>query len=165
MKKEVVLLGLFVILISSFVSASYISGDIYIYEDGRTKFKVNSDTDIEVEGLEFDLVNNKLIGITEMLVSKSAGIWKFELDFGNYKNILLDVYLPKNLESILSIEGNDNIIDFDDETIGIIDSGDLYFQVEYKLKSKIDFSWIYYILIIMLLISVIYLFFKKKGWL
>ena len=145
----------------NFVSASYFIGDIYVYADVEARFDVNTDVSVDMEGLVFE--GNDLKGRTRMLTQMSAGVWTFELDFGSYDNILVDVHLPSSLYSITFIEGVDNILDLDSREISLVDSGKLDFEVSYQLKKGKDSSWLYFVIIALLLAFVIYLFFKRKG--
>lgn len=151
---------IFILLLGS-VSAQYISGDIYIRDNGDASFSLETDVDLNLEGISFE--NGRLGGITSDLTNKQGGVWKVDLDFGSYETLLLDIHLPSSLEKIDSIEGVNNIIDFDGKVISLIGSNeDLFFNVEYELGSEADFGWIYLFLIIILITIVFYLFFKNS---
>jgi uncharacterized membrane protein len=150
----------------NFVSASYITGDIFIYPDGKTRFSINSDVNPNIKDLIFIPENNRLTGETYILTSKSREMWAFFLNISNYDTILVDIHLPDNLYSIESIQGVDNTINMDDRVISLIDSGKLQFSVEYKLKSSDDHSWIAYLVILLLIMLVVYLVYiilKRKS--
>ena len=61
------------------VNAAYISGDIYVYDDGEVRFDVDSDVELSVEGLEFDGSGERISGRTEMLTRMEAGVWTFQI--------------------------------------------------------------------------------------
>ena len=82
-------LMVFCILLISSVSASYITGHIYIKESGKTVFLVNTDVDPEIPGLTFE--NNRLTGETFELTSMQSGIWTFEMDFEYYETFICQV--------------------------------------------------------------------------
>ena len=158
MRKTLLFLALSVLLLNT-VSASYIAGDIYIYDNGAVRFNVESDIPLELEGVSFD--NEIMRGTTDMLTSKSGGIWTFELNFEEYDTILLDVHLPKNLDTITSINGVDSAIDIENKIISLIDSGDLTFSASYKLKDTTSYGWIFWPLVLILII-IIFLVFKQS---
>jgi cbb3-type cytochrome oxidase subunit 3 len=155
-------LGVLLILLicANFVSASYFTGDINVYTNGEARFDVSTDIEVIIEGLVFE--GGKLTGRTQMLTQMGEGLWTFELDFGRYDNIFVDVHLPRSLYSITEIKGVDSIIDLDNKEISLVDSGTLDFEVSYKLKNGTDYSWLYFIIILLLLVLVVYLIFKKK---
>lgn len=162
--KRVILLITMIMLIAGIASASYISGDVYISENGEARFSVESDREISVSGLSFE--NNKTEGYTEELVRKENGVWIFALNLGDYQNIVLDIHLPKNLDSVKSIQGVDNIIDFDDRIISLVDSDKkLEFEVAYTLKKGQDYSLFLGVIIAVLAALAVYLtvkILKKK---
>ncbi len=160
MKKAAIFLCMIISLfLLTHASASSISGDIYIYEDGFARFDIETTTPIELEGLSFN--NNKITGKTSSLTSKRGESWTFSLNVGEYENIFIDIHLPSNLDSITSISGVDNIIDIDKKTITLVDSGALDFIISYKLKEVTDYSWLIWIFIILVILIVI--FFYKKS--
>lgn len=150
------------LFLSTNVSASYISGNIKIYENGLATFNVETDTPVNIEGLTF--TNNKLSGTTNVLTKKEGNIWTFALNFPSYENILLDIELPKSVEVITNISGVQNAINPDNKIISIADSGKLNFSVSYKIKQTTDYSWIIWItiIIVIVLVIIIYYRFKKK---
>jgi uncharacterized membrane protein len=152
------ILLLIIILISN-VSATYISGDIFIYENGVTRFNLETDVPLDIEGLTF--VNNKITGTTELLSNKQAGVWTFSINFGKYDNILLDINLPANLDSITSISGIKNAIDIENKIITLIGPGTLDFTLSYKLKETKDYSLFIWILILLVILT-IYVLLKKS---
>jgi uncharacterized membrane protein len=152
----------FIALILAFTnlaSASYISGDIYLYETGRARFDVETDVPLNFEGLNFQ--DNRITGTTNELTIKRGNVWTFELNSGNYSNILVDIHLPKNLDSITSIQGSENIIDIENKILSIIDSGKLQFQVSYKLKESTSYTWLLWPAILIAII-IIYTIIKKS---
>lgn len=150
MVERIMALVFMVVVFSSLASAAYTSGDIHIYENGETRFDVESDVALDITGLSFN--NEQIKGTTDILTSKSGSVWTFSLDFGEYDTILLDIHLPKNLDSITSIEGVDNIIDIENKVITLIDSGKLDFSVSYKLKNSSNYSWIAWPAILLILL-------------
>ncbi|MFA4953262.1 MAG: winged helix-turn-helix transcriptional regulator [Candidatus Pacearchaeota archaeon] len=167
MKKSLLFISfiLFVFLIQ-FVSASYISGDIYISKTGEVSFDAQSDIDIGVLGINFN--NNVLNGETEYLTMKENGVWTFYLNGSNYNNILLDIHLPKELESIKSVDSEiDNVIYIDNHIIILIDKNkNLDFSVKYELRKINDNSFIYFWLffcLIFLVIAYLIFIFLNRG--
>jgi uncharacterized membrane protein len=166
MGKKISLVFILLVLVNiTFVSASYISGDIYISETGEARFSAQSDENPEIQGLSY--LDNKLTGETSMLTRKQGDLWTFSLNSGQYENILVDVHLPRNLKSIISVAGVESAIDIQTKTISLIDSGKFEFSVSYKLNKREDYSWIIYSVIVVLLVLVVYFVIKnlrkKKG--
>jgi len=149
------------VILLNLVSATYISGGIYLYANGEATFDVSSDFPINIQGLTFE--NNKITGTTSQLISLQEGIWTFELNLEEYDDIFLDIYLPKNLDSINSIQGSDSIIDFENKVITIIDSGKLDFKVSYTLKETHDYSFIFWIILIIFIILIFFIYKKIKS--
>lgn len=149
-----------VITLFNFVSASYISGDIHVYENGEASLNIETDIEMSLAGLEF--ANNRLRGTTEMLTKKERGIWTFFLNWQDYDTILIDIHLPKNLYSIESIKGIDNAIDIDNKIVSLIDEGNLDFEISYKLKRTTDSSWFFFIVILIIATLTLYLIMKKR---
>lgn len=149
-----------IIFLINSVSASYISGEISINEIGQARFDVETDLPINISGLNFQ--NSRITGKTDILIEKQAGIWTLTLDLENYDNILLDIKLPKNLETITTIEGKDNIIDIDNKIITIIDSGKLDFSVSYKLKETTNYSFVIWLAVFLIIVLVLILYFKHR---
>jgi hypothetical protein len=137
-------------------SASYITGDIFIQETGATTFDIETDIPLEIEGLNFN--DDTIIGSTEIFTIKEKGAWTFSLDLGEYETMLLDIHLPKNLDSIVSIQGVDNIIDIDSRVITLIDSGKLDFTISYSTKETQSFVWIAWPIIFIIIITGYFLF-------
>jgi len=158
--RKTILIPVITILLLGITSASYISGDIYIYENGQTKFNVETDISLDIPDLIFS--NNELTGRTDFLTSKSGRTWTFSINQNTYDTILLDIHLPSNLNSITSIQGNTNIIDVSDETITIIDSGELNFEISYELEESANIGWLIWPLIIILLIVGFFIYNKKR---
>jgi len=154
-------LFLLLILLMGDVSAQYIVGDIYITENGRVIFSVDTDVDLDLKGLNFD--GEKIRGETRLLANMNQGIWSFDLDFGYYETILLDIHLPKNIERVNSIEGVTSIVDFNERIISLIDEDkNLSFRVEYEVSQDSSSTFLYVVFIIILSLLVIFLFFKSK---
>jgi uncharacterized membrane protein len=149
-----------VILTLQLASATYISGDITIKENGAAIF--NLETDIPISNPDLTFQNEQITGTTEFYSSKQAGIWTFHINFGNYDNILLDIKLPKNLDAITSIEGTSNLIDFSSKTITLADSGELNFNVSYKLKETTDLSFLFWIFLIIILIILFVIYTSRR---
>lgn len=145
------------------ISASYISGDIYIRGNGDVSFFVESDTLLNFSGLTYD--ENKVRGITSILTDKEGGKWIFGLDLDSYDTILLDIHLPESLKAIHSIDSEIvYAIDTDAKTINLIDSNKaLVFSVEYSTSPVHDFSWVYFLVILVICVGGVYAFFRWKG--
>ena len=154
---------IFVFLLSG-VSANYIYGDIYIENDGIAVFSVNTDVELDFDGLSFD--GERLDGETNELISLEKGVWSFILDLGYYETILLDIHLPDNIDQINSIESVEYLMGFRQKTISLIDQDkDLYVDMDYELNSSPNNTFFYFILIILLLVVLFYAFVqlsKKK---
>ena len=164
MKKVGGVIILFGVFLLNFVSAQYISGDIYLYSTGEARFSVDTDVNIDEEGLHFDSEEQRLTGTTEMFMSKQKGIWTFLLNLDSYETIFLDIHFPKSLNLITELDGVDYIFDMDGKTLSLIDyDEELVFKVSYKLNSEIDFSWLFFLIIILLLIIIAYLVIKRKS--
>ncbi len=148
MKLIALLIG--VLISFPLASAGYINGDIYVSENGKASFNVESDINLNVNGLVYE--NEKITGQTSILTSKEGEIWTFELDYGEYDNILLEVHFPKSLKAIQSIEGIDRILDTGEKTVTLVDSNTrLDFLIKYKLGDSSDYSWIYFIIFMLVL--------------
>lgn len=160
--KKLILVLVFIFLLGN-ASAQYIYGDIYITEEGKATFLVNTDINLELEGLTFE--SNKLTGETNELVSMERGVWSFMLNFGYYETILLDIHLPKNIEKINLVEGADYFIGFDQKTLNIIDNNkDLYFYIEYEIGSEKGYVFLYFLgfLVVLFLVVVLFIKFNKR---
>ena len=162
MKLIVVLAALLVLF--PLTSASYINGDIYVSENGVVSFNVESDVELNVNGLAYE--NEMIKGQTSMLTSKQGDVWTFALDFGKYDNMLLEVHFPKSLKAIQSIEGIDRILDTSEKTVTLVDSNkELDFSINYKLGDSNNYGWIYFIIFVLVFLGVgFYAFniYKKK---
>ncbi len=157
MKKTIFSFIAFLLLISS-TSATFITGDIHINEIGETIFKVETDTPLNISGLNFK--DEKLTGKTNSLTSKERDIWTFSLNQNNYDSIFLNIHLPSNLNSLLAINGNKNLIDIDAKTITIIDKDELAFSTSYTLNERKNYAWLVW-LILFLLAAIVYFTIKK----
>lgn len=156
MDKKLLILTL--ALIIPLASASYISGDIEILTDGRAVFNVETDTQLDIPELQYN--ENKLTGTTNSLTIKEGEIWTLNLNFPEYDEIFLEIKLPKNLEEITQIRGNNNIIDLEKKLIIVIDTGKLDFSVKYSLGNYVSYSFLLWPLIAILII-IGFLFYKK----
>lgn len=151
-----------IILLSKTISATFISGDIYINEIGEARFNLESNIPLNIEGLTFE--NDKITGKTNTLTKKEGDIWTLMLVLPMYDNILVDIKLPTNLKELTKISGNENSIDFDNKVISIIDSGKFNFAVSYKLGEKNDYSWLLWsgLLLLVAVTLVVYFRIKRK---
>lgn len=160
MKKRGFLIILFaIVLFLNKVSASYISGDIYISETGSSRFNLKSDAPLNLSNLEFQ--NNKIVGETPSLTSKTKEIWTFELFLPKYNSAFIDIHLPPSLKSIIKIEGKDYLLDINKRIITLLNS-DSNFKISYTLEEVASYSWIIYLIILILLISG-YIIYKRYG--
>ncbi|MFH1802222.1 MAG: hypothetical protein ABH864_02100 [archaeon] len=131
------------------VSASYLTGDIYLKDNGEARFKVETDIETEISGLTFQ--NNQLTGTTNQILALKGGVWSLNISMNEYDDIYLNVHLPNNLISIRSIEGSDSIIDIEEKVVTIADSGKLDFAISYRLKERKNYSWAYWLAAILIL--------------
>jgi len=141
------------------VSATYISGDLFLYENGEVRFEVETDIPVQVPGLTFS--ENKLTGTTFELLTFQSGSWNLDLSLEEYDDIFLNIRLPRGLEAITSIEGPDNIINFENRIITIIDSGKLDFTISYKLKEVQSFLWLFWP-VLFIVIAIAYFIIRKR---
>ncbi len=143
------------------ISAQYITGDIYIDEQGKADFYIDSDFDLNLNGVNF--FDNKLRGESDFLTIKNKDIWTFNLDFGNYETILLDIHFPKNLESINSVQGVESVINLEDKTISLIGENErLYFKVDYRLSDKKNYDFVYVFMAVLIIICILFFYFLKS---
>ena len=149
-----------VLLLTNLASAAYITGDIFVNEIGQARFDIESDIALDIEGLSLN--ENKITGRTDSLTNKAGNTWTFSLALDEYDDILLDIHLPKNLQSVLSISGPDSILDIDNKIITIVDSGGLDFQVSYKIKETTDYSFIIWLGIILIIVVAFFIYYKFK---
>lgn len=132
-------------LTSVSASASYIQGKIYVSDTGKVIFDLEADPfDNNFEGVSF--VDGKVRGASDSLTSKSGGIWEISFDFGEYDNILVDIYFPAGLERIVSISGTGSSINLRERSISIYDSGRMNLSAKYLVKESRSYSWVYWIL-------------------
>lgn len=131
-------------------SATYITGDIYLDENGNSRFDLETDIPIQIQDLTYQ--ENALTGTTNQLLSLRGGIWTLELSLEEYDDIFIDIHLPNNLISILSVEGSDSIIDIEEKIVTLADSGKLEFKMSYELKEKRNYSWIYWLAAIAIIV-------------
>lgn len=158
--KSKIFTTIILLLLIPIISASYISGDIYLNADGSARFKIETDTPLNNQDLT--LYNEQIKGTTELFTTKQSGIWKFTLPQTNYNNIFIDIHLPQELQSIIEITGNENIIDFEKRIITIIDSDQLDFSVSYKLSNQRDLSFIPWLILLSILTIFFAIFYKYK---
>lgn len=147
------LLALFLL---SNVSASYITGNIYLDEKGGARFDVETDVEIFLEGVSFQ--NNRLTGTTNQLLMLRGGVWTFDLSSVEYDDIFLEIHLPKNLAAIKSISGSDSIINIEEKIITIADSGKLRINLSYILQEKKNYYWVYWLMSIIVLLIVFFIY-------
>lgn len=149
-------------LITGFVSANYISGDIYINGEGKASFYVETDTDISIDGLEFS--GNELRGNTDLLTFKDKDVWGFNLDLAEYETILLDIHLPKNVDKVFSTSGVDNLFDIEEKIVSLIDNNKkLNFEVRYSTKDDFSYGFLFWIFGFSIAIFLLIFYFYKKG--
>lgn len=148
------------IFLTSCANASYISGDLEVFPDGRVIFNAETDVAVELEGLVFD--GESLIGTTNLLTSKEGDIWTLNLDFPEYDEIFLQIKFPRNLEEIVGIEGREHIIDLDDKVVVIIDSGKLDFTARYTLGNYFSYSFIVWFFIILIIVAGFWLYTRAR---
>ncbi|MFH1290526.1 MAG: hypothetical protein ABIH92_03900 [Nanoarchaeota archaeon] len=158
--RTVIFLACFIFSLN-LVSATYLSGDIFIYQNGEVRFDVESDVPIEISGLNFE--NGKITGLTGQLTSFQGGVWTFQLDLGEYDDIFLNINLPRGLDSITEIEGSNHLIDIQKRIITIADSGTLNFKTSYRLGEAKDNSWIFWTILILLIISASFIY-RRIKW-
>jgi len=162
MNSKILFYSLTILFLINPVSAHYISGDIYIDESGQARFYLDTNKNLNIQGLTFE--TNRLIGVTERFTSKQNGIWKFNLNITElYDSILIDIHLPKNLDSIISLDGTDRILDIDNKVISLIDGNkNLDFSVNYKTEEKPDYFLVLFLLVILTIVILIYFLAKRK---
>jgi len=143
-------------------SASYIQGKMYVSDNGKVLFDLEADHfDNVFEGVEF--VNGKIRGETEVLTSKSAGVWEIAFDFGEYDNILVDIYFPSGLERIVSISGARSSINLRERSISVYDSGRMNLSAKYLLSETGNYDWVYWILGFVVLAGIYFGYKKIKS--
>jgi uncharacterized membrane protein len=152
------LLAILIVLSLNTASATYISGDIFIYENGNAKFDIETDQPINLEDLVYN--DNKLTGITSQLTNKKGDVWTFSIDLKQYENVLIDIHLPKNLNTITTIQGEGKIIDTENKIITIISQQE-EFKVSYNLKNSTNYSWLIWPVLLIILITS-YITYKKS---
>ncbi len=165
MRKLFLFFVVLLVLVGS-VSANYITGDIFIRENGDASFNAKSDvSNLDIGGLSFSY-SGDIGGTTSELTSKEGSVWSFNLDLGYYDTILLDIHLPKNVESVVSLEGVDNYFDVKNKIVSLIgNEEELYFSVSYETGESVSYFWVYFILLLVFLVLVYFLYFfitKKK---
>ncbi|PIN91085.1 hypothetical protein COU57_02015 [Candidatus Pacearchaeota archaeon CG10_big_fil_rev_8_21_14_0_10_32_14] len=154
MKKGVFLIVLLVLIQN--VSASYISGDIYLYNDGLSKIDVKSDVPLNIKGIIFIPETQTLKGETSSLIDKNDWIWSFSLNGETYDSIFLDIHLPSSTNRIYSIEGNDHIVDFDKKTISLINEDrKLDFNIKYETERENNYFPVYLVIIFLLVLLIV----------
>lgn len=153
MKKLAIFVLVFMFL--PVISSNYITGDIYVNEQGKATFYVETDKDVNIQGITFS--GGVLRGATDFLTSKSGDTWTFLLNSSGYEIILLDIHLPKNTYSVFSLLGVDSLFDVDEKIITLIgDDESLIFEVSYKIEDK-NFYW--FVLWILMVIAGFILFY------
>ncbi len=160
-----IIFGIFAFLMfSGIASASYVQGEVDVLSNGDVRFNLKSDKDLSIYGLE-KLAENVYVGESGKFTSKSGEIWSLNLDFGEFDDIFVDVNFPSNLERIVSLEGNEAVINFEDESVNIIDSGDFNFKASYILGEDQSYVWFYLVLFVIILVLsyFIWKFSKKRN--
>ena len=153
-------LVLTMIILTAQVSATYLNGKIKIDDRGVAYFEVETDIPILADGLSFE--NNKLTGKTNSLTAKINSVWTFSLHGQNYENIFLDIKLPGSTSSITSLSGNQFLLDTKENTLTLLDSGELNFQVSYTLAETFNYTPLIFVAIIAILAVVFYIVYKIK---
>lgn len=146
------------IILISLSSATYLTGEIYLDDEGNAEFEIETDIQTNIEGLTFQ--NNKLIGTTNQLLTLQGGVWTFELSSEEYEDIFVNIHLPNNLASIRTVEGSDTIIDIENKIVTVADSGKLELILSYRLKEKTDYAWLFWITAIAI-ISIGFITYRK----
>ncbi|MBI5803653.1 hypothetical protein HY450_00245 [Candidatus Pacearchaeota archaeon] len=159
MKKEFLTILTFVFILQ-FASASYLSGDIMLYENGESRFDIETDTPLNIEGLSYS--NEKLTGRTSALTTKEGKVWTFTLNLENYDNILLDVNLPANLKTITSINNEEAILDTQEKKISLINPTEKFLSISYTLEERTDYTFVFWIILIFIILIIFYIYMRKK---
>lgn len=152
------------IILAVQVSAAYLSGEIKIDDRGFAIFNIETDIPLAADELLFE--KNKLTGKTDSFTTKINSIWTFSLRGQNYDDIFLDIKLPSSTNSITSLSGNQFLLDTKENTITILDSGELDFSVSYTLAETFNYALIIFLAPIAVLAAgfyIIYKFKKKKD--
>ena len=159
--KKLILMMVLVFFISG-ASASYIYGDIYLDENGVASFAVDTDVDLDLEGISFS--EDHLSGETNELISLERGVWSFLLNGDYYDTILIDIHLPGDVDKVISVEGVNFLMGFSQKTINIIDHDKILdFEITYELESSSGRGFVYFLMgIILIGVVVLYVVKSKK---
>ena len=158
--KKMVLMLVLVFFISG-ASASYIYGDIYLDENGIATFSVDTDVNLDLEGVVFN--ENHLSGETNELISLEKGIWSFLLNGDYYETILIDIHLPGDIDKVISVEGVNFLMGFSQKTINLIDHDKILdFEITYELESSSGRGFVYFLMGIIFIGIVMWYVVKSK---
>ena len=149
-----------VLLFSQFTTAEYISGEIRLDENGFATFNIQTDVEIQTDQLEFK--NERLTGRTDSFTEKRNSIWTFSFEGATYDDIFIDIKLPSATRKITLIQGNRYLLDTEENILTLIDSGELNFKVSYMTGERTNYSFVYYLIGIIILILVFFIFYKIK---
>lgn len=163
MIKKILILFIFLFYFFNFVSASHISGEIFVKENGVVSFDLETDVNLSLEGVEYK--DGKFIGNTDLFTNFEKGEWNVYFDFGYFDTILVDIYFPEN-SIILGLSDNlESYLDFQEKSISVIDSKkDFSLLIKYKLREVKNYFWIYNIFLILILLVVFYFIMKFIFW-
>lgn len=154
---------LLLVFFISGASASYIYGDIYLDENGLARFAVDTDVNLDIEGLSFN--EDHLSGETNELISLESGVWSFFLNETYYDTILVDIHLPGDIDNVLSVEGVGFLMGFSQKTISLIDHDKNFIvEIKYELESSTGTAFFYFLIGAVLIALLVFssLSFKKK---
>ena len=118
--------------------------DDYVGEDNPVRVVDVFVDELDLGGLTFN--ENRITGETKELVSLENGVWSFLLDLGYYDTILVDVHLSENMQNLLSLEGVNFFIGFDEKTISFIDGEiEFFILMEYELDYTPSYGFLYFL--------------------
>ena len=144
------------------ISSDSVIGEIHIQEDGTPLFYLESEQAINESGIFLE--KGEILTYSNNYLDSQEGIWEFSLDLGEYEIILIDLYLPNNLQSIISTEGIEGVVNFDKKMIHLIRKNEkLSFKVKYQTEvKKKNYLSFFLGFILIVLVVVILLFLRKK---
>jgi uncharacterized membrane protein len=133
------------------LSSAYLTLEIYLQEDGTTRFSGESDKEFDFpEGISYE--NGEISGKTTLLTSKQAETWNFELSIEGLSEVY--VHLPQNTRITKVLYGE---VYSEKNKLLIFDSGEetiISFDYVFNEASQDNYSYYYVLLTFSLLLAI-----------
>ena len=151
MKKTIIFVFILVILIQ--LCSAYTHLNIYIDETGEALFLGETNEELELpKGIELE--NGEIKGTTQELTDKNGEIWSFSYSL---EGANLYIILPKGTK-IKEISNGEIGFEKDQFSVYAIES----IEIDYKIGDVDENYTLYFVLILVIVTSIAFYFFKKR---